>query len=65
MTKRDANKLMAEMVADFIFEGGAPTAIAGHDRLDVLRLADALDKLGFPQEAKIARDCGQKMTYGA
>jgi len=52
------------MVAEFIFEGGAPTAMAGHDRLDVLQLADALDKLGFPEEAKIARDCGQSMTCG-
>jgi hypothetical protein len=52
------------MVADFIYEGGAPSALAGHDRLDVLRLADALEALGYPEEAELARDDGRKMTYG-
>jgi hypothetical protein len=63
MTKRDALNLLADMVAEFIFEGGDPRALAGHDRLHVLELADALDKLGSTAEARIVRNIGSKMTY--
>ncbi len=65
MTTKDAHEVLESAVADFIFEGGEPTALVGHNRLKLLELADALEKLGHLCQANQIREQASKMFYPA
>lgn len=62
MTKPQAYEILANAVAAFIHDGGTGTALVGHNRLDVLELADAMDKIGYTDQAAVVRSEGSKLA---
>lgn len=56
MGKREACKVLASAVAEYLFEGGHPQALVGADRLHWIELADALEAMGYVAEARVVRE---------